>query len=480
MKLRELFDPARCRIIGDPDTQVTGLTYDSRRVSPGDIFFCIRGTQKDGNAYIEAARQAGAAAVMSASAHPDLDMPQVIVENDRLEMARASCAFYGYPAQKMQICAITGTNGKTTTTHMIKHIAEAAGLKVGLIGTICNMIGEETLSAERTTPESPDLQALLSRMAEEECDLVVMEASSHALALDRVGGMQFDVGIFSNLTQDHLDFHGTFENYARAKERLFAASRLSIVNTDDPYGGRMAAAACGDVLTYGMKSGAARAADVQLHADGVRYLLEAPEGPLRIRVGIPGQFSVYNSMAAALAAGGLGIPGKIIARALANMPSVPGRFELLGTGRGGFSLILDYAHTPDSLENVLRTVRQFAQGRITAVFGCGGDRDADKRPKMGAAAARLADRLILTSDNPRREDPYAILAQIEAGLPDGTQYQIIENRREAIRTAMMQAQAGEIILLAGKGHEDYQEINGVKHPFDEKVVVRELVDELGL
>lgn len=478
VKLKELFDPQASRIMGKPDTQVTGLAYDSRSVSPGDIFFCIRGLEQDGNRYARQAAEAGAAALMSEEPHPELSVAQVIVPHDRTGMARAACAFYGHPSKKMRLIGVTGTNGKTSTTYMVKKIAEAAGYKVGLIGTICNMIGDETLPALHTTPEAPDLQALLAGMHEAGCGLVVMEVSSHALALDRTAGMHFDVGIFSNLTQDHLDFHGSFAAYARAKERLFANSAVSLINMDDPYGKRMAAAAAGSVITYSVHGPADwRAEDVTLSADGVSYMLRGGGTEKKIQIGIPGQFTVYNSMAAALACQALGIDRT---GAVSGMMPVPGRFELLDTRGHGFSLILDYAHTPDSLENVLRTIRGFATGRVTVIFGCGGNRDADKRPKMGAIAAAGADNLILTSDNPRREDPFAILAQIQAGVPAGTACQVIENRREAIRQALAGAQEGEVILLAGKGHEDYQEINGVRHPFDEKVVVRELLDELGL
>lgn len=477
MKLKQLFGPAS-RIIGDPETDVTGLSYDSRSVQPGDLFFCIRGTAADGNRYAADACARGAAAVMSAAEHPELSVPQVIVADDRLGMAEAACAFYGRPSERMRVVGITGTNGKTTTTHMIKRIAEHAGLRVGLIGTICNMIGSETLHTERTTPESPDLQALLAHMAAAGCDLAVMEVSSHALALARTHGIFFDVGIFSNLTQDHLDFHGTWEKYAAAKERLFAHSKVSLINVDDPEAARMQQAAAGRVVTYGFGEADLQAQDPELHEAGVRYTLATPAGSFPVRVGIPGRFSIYNSMAAAGTALALGLAPGDVEEALAQMPPVAGRVELLDTRGRGYSVILDYAHTPDSLENVLRTVRDFTRREVLVVFGCGGNRDAGKRPQMGAIAARYADQLFVTSDNPRFEDPWTIISDIESGIPRGTGQVTIENRREAIRAALAAAQPGDVVVLAGKGHEDYQEIQGVKHPFDEKVVVAELLDEL--
>ena len=479
MRLRDLFDLSRVQLTGDPDTEITGLAYDSRLVKPGDLFFCIRGLAADGNRFAADACGRGAAAVMSREPHTEVDAAVVQVEDDRQAMAEAACAFHGHPSRRMRMVGITGTNGKTTTTYMIKRLAEKAGLRVGLIGTICNMIGSEKLHTERTTPESPDLQALLEQMADAGCDLVVMEVSSHALALDRVHGMHFDVGIFSNLTQDHLDFHGTFEHYAAAKERLFAASSVSLINLDDAAAQRMLASASGRCVTYGLREGDVRACDIHMDPAGVRYILRAAGREIPIEVGIPGRFTVYNSMAAAAAALELGLQPDDLRAAFREMPPVAGRVEPLDTRGGGFSVVLDYAHTPDSLENVLRTVRDFAAGEVMVVFGCGGNRDAGKRPQMGEIAARGADRLFVTSDNPRFEDPMAIIADIEAGVPEGTVRETIENRREAIRAALLRARPGDVIVLAGKGHEDYQEIKGVKYPFDEKIVVAELLDELG-
>lgn len=480
MTVSELFAEIPCTIKGDPDTEISGVCYDSRCVKPGDMFYCISGFSTDGNNYAEAAACGGAAAIVTSREHPDLDIPQVLVDSDRRAMALSSAAFYGTPAAKMRMVGITGTNGKTTTTYMVKRIAERAGLKVGLIGTIRNLIGDEPIHTERTTPESPDLHRLLARMADSGCDLVVMEVSSHSLALDRTFGIPFEVGIFSNLTQDHLDFHGTLDAYLEAKARLFAQSSVSIANLDDPHVGLILESAAGDVRTYSARSTADySAANINLTADGTQYTLCTAGASLDVAVPIPGMFTVYNSLAAASASAELGIPLQTAADALAGMPGVDGRFELLETRGRDFSLILDYAHTPDSLENTLSTVRGFAKGRVVAVFGCGGNRDRAKRPVMGAVAAQLADRLIVTSDNPRFEDPDTIIEDITAGIPKGTAYEAITDRRRAILEAVTTFQPGDVIVLAGKGHETYQEVCGVKHDFDEKTVVQDIFDQLG-
>lgn len=482
MTLAEIYHDIRgCTIHGDSGAEITGVAYDSRHVKPGDLFFCISGLQQDGNRYAKDAVDRGAVAVASTQFNPNLPVPQVVVPHDRSAMAEASAAYCGHPARSMRIVGVTGTNGKTTTTYMLKRIAEQGGHKVGLIGTIRNLIGSEELPTERTTPESPDLQSLLAHMRDSGCDMVVMEVSSHSLALDRTFGIQFDAGVFSNLTQDHLDFHGSFEAYAEAKARLFAQSRVSIINADDPHAQQMANAAGGRLVTYGEKPGADyTASDVGLTPVKTTYTLDAPDGSAgTITVPIPGNFSVYNSMAAAVTATELGFPAKLVREALAAMPSVDGRFEPLDTRGQNFTLILDYAHTPDSLENTLATVRQFARGRVVTVFGCGGNRDSAKRPLMGEIAARLSDRLIVTSDNPRFEDPIAIIEDIEAGIPQNVTYECVPDRRQAIYEAIAHYEPEDVIVLAGKGHETYQEICGVKHDFDEKVVVQEIYGELG-
>jgi UDP-N-acetylmuramoyl-L-alanyl-D-glutamate--2,6-diaminopimelate ligase len=365
---------------------------------------------------------------------------------------------------------------------MVKSIAEAAGKKVGLIGTIKNMIGQKDIHTERTTPESVDLHRLLREMADGGCDAAVMEVSSHSLLLKRVYGMDFDNGIFSNLTQDHLDFHQTWENYVEAKSMLFQQSRISVVNIDDDSAANMISAAKHEVIEYSVAHPSEfMAKNVDISSKGVAYSVELGAGKLDIHVPIPGLFTVYNSLAAAVACYAMGIDGVYIKKGLSDMKAVPGRFELLDVRGQGFSVILDYSHTPDSLENALLTIKEFAKGRVITVFGCGGNRDAGKRPVMGRVAAKYSDYVVITSDNPRFEQPEAIIDQIEEGVAGrNVRYVKIENRKKAMAHAIKSARKDDIILLAGKGHETYQEIRGVKHDFDEKVVVGEILDEMGI
>ncbi len=363
---------------------------------------------------------------------------------------------------------------------MIKSVLETAGKKTGLIGTIHNMIGTKEIATERTTPESPDLFELIARMADEGCANLVMEVSSHSLELERVAGITFDVSIFTNLTQDHLDFHETFEKYLAAKKKLFAASKSAAMNADDQSVAMLKEGIACDWHMYGIQNKAdVYAKDIEITPRGVTYDLFCRLGNVEISLQIPGIFSVYNSLSAATACMLLGEGLASIKAGLQAMPRVDGRFEVLDTGDLPITLILDYAHTPDSLEITLKTVKEFARGRIIPVFGCGGDRDAGKRPIMGEIAGQNATFAIITSDNPRSEDPFAIIDAIEAGMKKtGCEYICIENRRDAIRYALENAQPDDIIVLAGKGHETYQEIKGVKYPFDEKVVVAELLSQI--
>ncbi|MDL2237344.1 UDP-N-acetylmuramoyl-L-alanyl-D-glutamate--2,6-diaminopimelate ligase [Christensenellaceae bacterium OttesenSCG-928-K19] len=480
MKLSELLHGIKHTVYGDDTVEISDLSYDSRKVKKGDLFFCISGYATDGHEYAHQAVKSGAAAIVVTKLQEELQIPQVLVKDDRQAMAECAARFFGYPARKMKTVGITGTNGKTTTTYMIRNIAKKAGMKVGLVGTILNMIGDETVQTERTTPESVDLQRLLKRMVEEGCDLLVMEVSSHSLYLKRVYGIEFDVGIFTNLTQDHLDFHKTWDEYVKAKSMLFEQSCISVVNVDDDSAANMISAAKGEVMEYGvMHSTQYSAKHVELKPDGVSYDLEFTAKSLHIDMPIPGMFSVYNSLASAVAALALDIGDYYIEQGLKEMKPVNGRFELLDTRGQQYSIILDYAHTPDSLENTLSTIREFAPGRIVTVFGCGGNRDMGKRPQMGEISARYSDYTVVTSDNPRYEEPKAIMEQIEAGVKErGAKYICIENRKEAMKHAIKTAQKDDIILLAGKGHETYQEIKGVKHDFDEKIVVQEIFDEL--
>ncbi len=463
-------------ILGE-ETDVKGLEYDSRRVKPGDLFFCIVGLNFDGHLFAAEAVKNGAVAIVT-ERELDLDVCQVVVEDSRVAMAELSARFFGYPAKALTMVGVTGTNGKTTTTHMLKAICEQTGYKTGLIGTIMNMISDERVPTDRTTPESLDLHRLLARMREEGVKIVVMEVSSHSLVQQRVRGIQFAVGVFTNLTQDHLDYHKTFENYVEAKRILFKQCDFAVLNADDAYVDAFREGFTGRTLTFGVREKAdVTAADIDITARGVQFDMLTPKGKLRLHLAIPGLFSVFNAMAAATSALALGLDLPEIKAGL-EMTSVSGRLEPL-MANGDYSIFLDYAHTPDALENVLKTVRGFAPGRIVTLFGCGGDRDMAKRPIMGEVAGRYSDYLIVTSDNPRTEEPMDIIRSILGGvIKSGCDYTVIENRREAIKHALVSAKDNDVIILAGKGHETYQEINGVKHPFDEKVVVKELFEEM--
>lgn len=482
MTISELFRDIKHETYGDGSIRIKDIKYDSRMVNKGDLFFCITGYHTDGHAYARQAVEAGAVAVVVTEYQEGLSAVQIKVEDGRAVMALVAAKFFGYPARKMKMVGITGTNGKTTTTYMIKQIAEKAGKKVGLIGTIVNMIGDEAIHTEHTTPESIDLQKLLKEMVDKGCDMAVMEVSSHSLTLKRVYGIEFDVGVFTNLTQDHLDFHKSWIEYVNAKSLMFEHCRISVINEDDDSAANMIAAASNEVMRFAVKQPTQYTAkNVRLSEHGVEYDVELGNKPVHIKLNIPGTFTVYNSLGAALAAYALNLETYFIEQGLREMKSVAGRFELLDTRGQGYTIILDYAHTPDGLENTLEAIREFAPARVISVFGCGGNRDAGKRPQMGEIAARLSDFVIITSDNPRFEEPKLIIEQIENGLKDkGAAYICIENRRAAIKYAMEHAQKRDIILLAGKGHEDYQEIKGVKHSFDEKQVVAELFDELGI
>jgi len=475
MKLFELLkDVTVVKATADMDMEITGVSYDSRKTCPGDLFVAMTGFATDGHKYIGKAMELGAACVLCQNP-PEGEIPYVQVADSRLALALVGAAFFGYPAKEMQIVGVTGTNGKTTTTYLIKDILEKArGAKVGLIGTNQNMIGQEVIHTERTTPESFELQKLFREMADAGCTHVVMEVSSHALVLERVGGIRFAVGIFTNLTQDHLDFHGTMEEYCDAKAMLFQRCDWGVYNGDDPWVARLLRNATCDPVCFGQKRGAdLKAEDIVLGADHVAFTAVTKTEKVPVRVNIPGGFMVYNTLGVLAAARALGVSLTESAAVLAGTAHVKGRVEPVPTD-GDYTILIDYAHTPDALENVLRTVRGFARGRVVALFGCGGDRDRTKRPQMGKIAADLADFVIVTSDNPRTEDPMAIIGDILPGL-DGTKtpYVAVENRVEAIHYAIDHAQSGDVIVLAGKGHEDYQEINHVKHHLDEREVVAE-------
>ena len=461
------------------DIDIKRIEYDSRRVKEGEIFSCVVGTFKDGHDFAENAVANGASALITERELP-LPVPQIIAKNSRRAMAQLAEKLYGYPAKELRIIGVTGTNGKTTTTYMIKSVAEKCGLKVGLIGTIRNIIGNRVISTQRTTPESTELQKILRMMADEGVDLVVMEVSSHSLDQERVYGINFEIGGFTNLTQDHLDYHKTFENYLAAKRKLFERSGFAVVNADDPWSKRLLEGLDVPRMTYAVREPADIYANgIEICVRDVEFEMTTPVGVAHVSVPIPGLFNVFNAMLAAGICIKLGFPLDKIAEGLSSVAGVTGRMESLDTTGFPFSVILDFAHTPDGLINLLTSVREFAKGRVMTVFGCGGDRDHAKRSIMGEAAGRYSDFCVVTSDNPRTEDPMSIIGNVLDGVnKTAVEYVVIQNRREAIKYALTHARPDDVVVLAGKGHETYQEIMNVKYPFDEKVVVAELLDEM--
>ncbi len=471
MKLQELLrDTGIDPPAGWGEREISAITCDSRRVTPGCLFVCIDGTAVDAHQFAPQAQKDGAAAII---VQRDVGLScQLLTAHTRRAWAQVCANWFGRPATRLQMVGITGTNGKTTTSVLVKSILESAGHTVGLIGTIQNMIGDEVLASGHTTPDSYDLQQLLKRMADEGCDYCVMEVSSHALHQHRVAGCVYAVGVFTNLTQDHLDYHGTMEDYLAAKKMLFAISRQGILNSDDPWYAQTAAGLSCPLTTYGVDGMATvTATAVCLQAAGVtfRLIVNGEEYPVSMQ--IPGRFSVYNGLAAAATCLRLGLEPATVAAALSAAKGVKGRAEVVPTGRD-FTVVIDYAHTPDGLENICRTLKDTAVGRLITLFGCGGDRDKGKRPQMAAIAARLSDYVIVTSDNPRTEDPLAIIADVVAGLTGTpTPYEVEENRVKAIRRALQLAQPGDTVLLAGKGHETYQVLSTGTIHLDEREVV---------
>ena len=453
------------------DAEIASITCDSRRVEAGCLFVCIEGTAVDGHRFAEAAQQAGAAAVL---VQRDMGLSvQLMSADTRMAWAQICANWFGRPAERIKMIGITGTNGKTTTTTLIKSMLEHEGYKVGLIGTIHNLIGDRVVPTHHTTPDPYDLQSLLAQMAEEGCDYCVMEVSSHALHQHRVAGCTYEVGVFTNLTQDHLDYHGTMENYMLAKKELFSISRVGIVNYDDSWAAAIRDGVPCPVTTYSIKDTAADyvARNVRYRADGVDFELLGIGQIGRVGMQIPGEFSVYNGLCAATVCLKLGMPFDRVVAALSAAEGVKGRAEVVPTGRE-FTVVIDYAHTPDGLDNICRTLKQCCTGRLVTLFGCGGDRDRTKRPLMAKAAAALSDYLVVTSDNPRTEDPAAIIEDVLVGLTDtSTPYTVVVNRIEAIHWAIANAQAGDTILLAGKGHETYQILANETIHLDEREVV---------
>ena len=462
--------------------EATGVTHDSKQAGPGSVFVALRGLKADGTAFVPQAIANGAAAVVAERpAQEPSPVPWVAVQDARLALAMLAAEFHGHPSRQMTVAGITGTNGKTTTSYLLSAMFEAAGVRCGLMGTVAYRIGARQIAATRTTPEAPDVQAMLRQMVDEGCGACVMEVSSHALALRRVDGTQFAAGVFTNLTRDHLDFHADMEGYFAAKRRLFEmlpAGAPAVINLDDPRG-VVLAESVERPITYAIN----RPADfspgpLSFSLAGLRFDIRAPGVTVRVRSRLVGRPNVYNILAATATATALGLPQDAIERGLDQLEGVPGRFEPASTAADDITVVIDYAHTDDALRNLLETARPLAARRLITVFGCGGDRDRSKRPLMGMVAARLSDVVVITSDNPRSEDPMRIIDEVKRGAqPEirsgDTELLAIVDRREAIGEAVRQARAGDVVLVAGKGHEKYQEIGGRVLPFDDVAVARE-------
>lgn len=477
MRLRELLEGME--VISQtisPDTEITHVCVDSRATQKGSLFVAVPGNRCDGGHYARQAVDRGAVCVVCQSELPP-DLPWVKVRDARLALSQLACRWYGHPSRQLTMLGVTGTNGKTTVTYLLRHILQRTGMKTGLIGTVQNIVGEQTLPAQRTTPDALQIQQLLSAMTKNGCSHAVMEVSSHALDQHRAEGIDFAVGIFTNLTEDHLDYHGTMGCYCDAKAKLFQMSRMGVCNADDPWTERLLAGASCPSVYYGIHNPAeVWAEDIFLHSRSVDFTVCTARTRTPVHLGVPGRFSVYNALGAIATCGELGIPPEECAAALATFPGVAGRMEVVPTPGKPYTLLIDYAHTPDALENVLKTVRGFAQNRVIAVFGCGGDREREKRPLMGRIAGKLADLTIITSDNPRTEEPMAIIRDILPGIAGAEDKYIVEpDRRGAIALAMGRAAAGDVIVLCGKGHETYQEIGDKTIPMDEREIVRSLL-----
>lgn len=472
--------------------EATGVAYDSRRVQPGNVFVALKGARVDAHDRLSEAVARGAAALVVDAAwrasHPeDLGVPTVPVEASRWVLSELADRFYAHPSRAFSVVGVTGTNGKTTTTHLIEAILQDAGKTTGLIGTLGSRFagsagGQNASVVEtgHTTPQALELQGLFAQMRRSAVDAAVMEVSSHALDQARVAHAAFDVGVFTNLTVDHLDYHGTLEAYGAAKAKLFErlpATGRAVINRDDPASATFVSASSAPVLTYSALGGEADlvAENLSLHAGGSRWDLVTPWGRAAISLRLPGLFNVSNALAAAGAALALGIDPTAVARGLSQVGGVPGRVEVVSAPDHPFAVLVDYAHTPDGLENVLKTARGFTRNQLLVVFGCGGDRDASKRPMMGRVASQGADRVFLTSDNPRSEDPHAILAQVAQGI-EGP-HEVFVDRREAVRAAVLAARPGDVLVIAGKGHETYQIIGDQTLPFDDREVAREAIAE---
>lgn len=463
--------------------EVTRVVYDSRKAIPDSLFVCIHGFKTDGHSFIQSALDNGATALL---VQKDIQAPEnvtVIKVNDtRYALAHVSAEFFGYPSKSFNLIGVTGTKGKTTTTYMVKSILDKANQTTGIIGTVANIIGIEKIPAQRTTPESCDLQEMFAMMKNKGADTVVMEVSSQGLKLNRVAASDFDIGVFTNFSKDHIgeNEHPDMEDYLESKLKLFQLAKKGLVNIDSDYAGRVIAECKVPCLTYGIKNKAdIMAKDIITHSEKVEFYAETPWFSRRLEVSVPGFFSVYNALAAIGTAGIMGISPVHIEDGLKEI-HIPGRAEVVPTPGKPYTVMIDYAHTPDSLQNILSTVKSFVSNRLISVFGCGGDRDRGKRPQMGRISGEIADFTIITSDNPRTEDPAMIISDIEEGikLTDG-KYTVIQDRTSAIRYAMENAREGDIIVLSGKGHETYQIFKDKTIHYDEREIVKEILDDMG-
>lgn len=479
MKLSEILNTIDYELLQGSDIEITSIAYDSRKVVNGSLFVCISGFVAKGYDYIEEAIQNGAKAIVveELMALSD-DITIIKVLDARHTMAIASANFYDNPSKKMNLIGVTGTNGKTTTTFLIGYVLKQCNKKVGVIGTIENYIGDKVLKSDRTTPESLDLQKLFSAMVNETIEDVIMEVSSHSLVLNRVAGCEFEIGVFTNLTQDHLDFHKTMENYRQAKARLFKMCKKGIINSDDESSKYIADSASCDIITFGIENEADfRAKNITLSSEGVCFDVNINKIDEKFTLNIPGRFSVYNALGTIAACYSMGISVDMIRQGLKNAKGVIGRCQTLHS-KNGFSVVVDYAHTPDGLQNIITAVNEFTRGRTIVVFGCGGDRDKLKRPIMGEIAGRLSDLCIITSDNPRSEEPDSILLDIETGiLKTNCQYIKIVDRKMAIQYAMGIARKDDVIIVAGKGHETYQIFKDRTIHFDDVEIVKLFLQE---
>lgn len=467
----------------EDNPEIRSIEMDSREVRQGSLFFCIKGYTVDGHDFVDQAIENGAVAII-AERKLDVDVPVIIVSDSKRTMAILANVFYDHPTSRMQVVGVTGTNGKTTVTHMLERIFQDAGKKTGLIGTIHMKIGNETFPTKNTTPESLTLQSMFRRMADEKVDTALMEVSSHALDLGRVRGVDYDIAVFTNLSQDHLDYHRDMADYRRAKGLLFAQlgnvydgkKKIAVLNNDDEASEEYRKSTAAQVITYGIEQPSdITAENIHITNKGTTFTLKTTQETMKVEMKLIGKFSVYNVLASVAAAMAAGLPMSTVKESIASIEGVDGRFEPVYEGQD-FMVIVDYAHTPDSLENVLTTINQFAEGEVTVIVGTGGDRDRTKRPLMAKIAVEHSDYAIFTSDNPRSEDPEQILRDMEAGVPGGD-YTTIVDRKEAIAHAVHRAEKGDVILIAGKGHETYQIIGDQVFDFDDRIVARNAIKE---